>query len=281
MKFIRSTKPLSITARALRVGALYIVIYVSLIHLSYRLGASVLEALLGFVPIVVGSVATVVAWYAWRASHLRYKKAWRWLAIGLGTWTIAEIAWFVLMPFDIEGWLGWLPDIPWLLGYLPLALCCVAFLRANRFELTPAKEIFAVIGGGVIPMLIFVNFVHPVRGSNLIEVPADLVIAALYPALDIIIATGGLLCLISSGSKPWHRPWFYIGGGVTLFAYTDLWYWLLQYFGISEVSVANAIRVDVPYGLAYVIIAVGCWQVIAEERAVRTQPINPNDLHLN
>jgi hypothetical protein len=277
MKLKHVRKPLPISALALRVSALYIATYISLIHLVSGLGTAALDILLGFVPIVVGSVATAMAWYAWKASHLRQKKAWQWLTVGLGMWTSAEILAFVLMPFDLTGWLSWLPDLPWLLGYLPIAMCCIAFLRANHFELTPAKEIVAVIGGGILPMLVFVNFIHPFRGPVLVEVPPDLVIAALYPALDILIATGGLLCLIISGPKPWQRPWFYIGGGLVIFAYTDLWYWLLQFFRINEASVANAIRVDVPYGLAYVIVAVGCWQVIAEERLSRTQPINPDN----
>jgi hypothetical protein len=91
--------------------------------------------------------------------------------------------------------------------------------------LTPAKEIIAVIGGGIVPMLVFVNFIHPVRGAALVEVPTELVVAALYPALDILLATGGLLCLMVYGPAPWRRPWFYISAGLTLFAYTDLWYW--------------------------------------------------------
>jgi hypothetical protein len=83
MKAPRLRKPLPITALALRVSALYIAAYIALIHLTYRFGPSALEILLGFVPIVAGVAATLMAWFAWRASHLRQKKAWQWLIIGL------------------------------------------------------------------------------------------------------------------------------------------------------------------------------------------------------
>jgi hypothetical protein len=273
MRFLRSNKPLPTIALALRVSALYMMLYVGLLLGFEPSGPSAIETIVGLMPIVVGSIATGMAWFAWRASHPLQKRAWLWLFFGLALWTFAEVS------YPMASWLGLdllynLADFLWLAGYFPMGVACIVFLRVNRFELTPMKEVIAVIGGGLIPMLTFVNFVHPFRGPTLIEVPPDLVIGALYPALDILLATGGLLCLMISGPKPWRRPWFYIGGSLFIFAYTDLWYWLLEFFGINDVSVASAIRVDVPYGLAYIVMAVGCWQVVAEERASKTRPIS-------
>lgn len=215
-----------------------------------------------------------MAWRVWRISHRWQKRAWFWLAIGLGIWWLAEIfsAGQYLLPDT--GLLHWLPDIFWLIGYIPLALTCVSFLIANRFELTPVKEAVAIIGGGLVPMVVFVNFVYPLGDPTAVLVDTNLIIAAIYPALDILIATGGLLCLMISGPKPWRRPWFLIGGALALFAYTDLWYWLFEYFEVNEINLTSAIRTDVPYGLAYVLLTIGCWQLIVEERVSKTRPIS-------
>jgi hypothetical protein len=272
MKLFRQQKPLPIWSLVLRVSALFVSAYVLLLILAGRSGEAAISFVVGVMPIGVGSLAFGLAWRAWRAGYFGHRRAWLLMMVGVGMWAGAE--WLYALSILLESTLlEVLADATWLGGYIPLGLSIVAFLQANRFELTPLKEVIAVIGGGLIPLLLFIRFVHPFRNPELIQVPGSLVVAALYPALDILIATGGLLCLMSSGSKPWQRPWFYIGGALTLFAYTDLWYWLLEFFQIQGSDVASAIRVDVPYSLAYVILAMGCWQVVAEERAQRTRPV--------
>lgn len=273
MKLFRSQKPLPIWAFALRVSGLYVIFYLVVLHVANLWGEAGIEVIVGLMPMLVGGVASAIAWLAWRACYPVQRRAWLCLMVGIGMWTGAETLYAFALWLD-SGLLYALADAFWLGGYMPLGLSCVFFLRANRFELTPMKEAVAVIGGGLLPMLVFVRIVHPFRSAELIQVSTDLVIAALYPALDILIATGGLLCLIVSGAKPWRRPWFYIGGALALFAYTDLWYWLLEFFQLQANNIASAIRVDVPYGLAYVILAIGCWQVVAEERTSKTRPIS-------
>ncbi|MFZ6028504.1 MAG: hypothetical protein ACOYYS_12380 [Chloroflexota bacterium] len=275
MKFTFKTRPLPYyLALTLRIGLLYTVLYILLVLLLAPLGETALGILSSLVPVLVGGAAFYFALLAWRVSHPSQKRAWQWLMVGIAMWWVAEVIWAIAMHWDIRDILAWLADFCWMGGYLPIGLSCIFFLRANRFELTPFKEVVAVVGGGLLPMLVFVGFVYPCSGAARFELPVHLVWSALYPAFDILIATGGLLCLMVSGPKPWRRPWFLIGAALVTFAYTDLWYWLLEFFGINEVSAASIVRVDIPYGLAYVILAVGCCQVVADERAAKTRPVS-------
>jgi len=158
-------------------------------------------------------------------------------------------------------------------------IACFYFLKANRFALTPAKEALAVVVGALIPFMIFVNFVQPINDQGVYLTAMALIIAALFPAIDFVLMAGALLCLLVSGPRPWRHPWFLILLALAIFAYADLWYWFLLFFQIGIGDLGRIVRADIPYGMAYILLIVGSWQVIDDEYASRTRPVA--DLHLD
>jgi hypothetical protein len=241
------------------------------------LGPQAIQFLLGIIPIGGGVFASLAAWRAWKFFHTQERRVWAALFWGLVLWTAAEVIQAILVLFLGENIpYPSLADLFWLGGYIPFGLAVLFYLRYHRFELTPAKEALAVLGGGLLPVLLFVNFIRPVNASaNASATTAlnnQLLVEALYPPLDLLLAVGALMCVLAARARLWHRPWFLVGSGLAVFAYSDLWYWLLLFLGAYSQELFSVLRVEMPYGLAYLLVGLGCLQSAVEERAASTQP---------
>lgn len=153
---------------------------------------------------------------------------------------------------------------------MPVGIAIVQYLTLHRLRLTPVRVILAALAGGLLPVCVLILLVQPFFETDRALQAAKLMVEAIYPPLDLLVATGGFLCLFAYEGKNWRQPWFLIGSALALWAYTDLWYWLLEFLNSYGLDLLTILRVEIPYDLAYVILGVGSLQAAAQARSDAT-----------
>ncbi len=250
---------------------IYVILYIATYLLARQSGDGMVLIQENLVPILVSAFATLAAAAAWRSAPPDERDIWKWLTLGIGLWAAAEIIWAGMV-------FAWGEDVPypsladalWIVGYMPVGIAIIEYLAHHRFRLTHVKAAAAIIGGVILPLAALIYFIQPILEKPLDIRLSELVVKAVYPSLDILVATGGVLCLMLRKQSIWQDPWALIGGSLVIWAYSDLWYWLLSYFGIYAPDWFSAVRVDIPYGLAYVALGVGCLRAMSFERSAKT-----------
>jgi len=223
----------------------------------------VVVALSYVLPILTGGFAGYAALLAWRKSEAGAARVWGWLCGGMGLWLVAEIVWAVMaLIYGNNPPYPSLADVAWFLGYVPIGAALVLFIRQQRLRLTLRRVIFALVGGVVVPVLLFLAFMLPFKDpadpEAMLRVAA-LVVNAVYPPLDVMLAVLACLCLLAQPEeKIWRRPWLLIGGALALWAYADIWYWVLTFTNSHVLGWVSVVQADVPYTVAYVLLGLGC-----------------------
>lgn len=206
----------------------------------------------------VGVFAVVTTLLAWRSVPEEQKSIWQWLFVGMVLWVVADFIWayydlFTSIELPYPSW----ADLLWIIGYLPLGLAIIRFLKYTHVSITRKRALFAILGGGIFPTIILFSLLIPsadyFSGGDKLE----WLLNALYPALDALLATGGFLCLVAWEYDDWRRPWFYIGAALALWAYSDIWYWLLVFLGIYDLGLLSTLMSDIPYAVAYLVAGLG------------------------
>ncbi len=252
------------TAWALIATAAYAIGYAWIYQM--RPGGGVLVWLITVGPIVASLLATGGAILAWRNALPAEAFTWGGFSLGMGLWAAAELTWGIwTWATQASPPTPSLADGLWLLGYLPSALAILYCLVHLRPRITWNRVIFAVLCGAVVPGVIMFAVL---RISTLdAELDLGLLVNALYPALDILMATGGLLVflVVFDRNARWN-PWIFIGIAWTLWAYADAWFALLSF--MSGNSLIASTRIDIPYTVAYILIGIGCFQSAAASRLI-------------
>lgn len=243
-------------AMSLRAVYIYLALHLIAYYFLSRQGPRAVELLNSIAPILVGMFASGAAAWAWRGSYGNERRIWMWLCFGNGIWTLAEIWWMYFIVFADEVPYPSGADVLWVLGYLPVGIAIILYAFEYHMRLNFKKVALALLAGGVLPVALFLSLIPPSNSSQ----AAQFITEAVYPPLDLILATGGFLCMLSSQKRLGQRPWLLIGFSLVIDAYADIWYWLLTFWGVYSTDLFSAIRVDIPYALTYVIMGVGCLQ---------------------
>jgi len=228
-------------------------------------GEDFLKVVNALTPVLAGLFATVCAGLVWRRVPDEERNIWFWLCVGIGEWTVVEaiLAYNALtsdtLRFTVAstGGLGLIR----LLGYLPIGIGMSHKMTRSLTQITWRRLVWAVIGGLVLPSILLLAFTLPVLFNNERGPGFSLIaiVLALYPALDISFSTGGFLSVPKKRDGWWH-PWFLIGGAWVLWLYADAWYWVLRQLAAYRLGLPGAIRVDIPYTLAYIVLGLCCIQ---------------------
>ncbi len=254
---------------ALGVMYVYVLIYV-LMYITRLGGEHVLRIVSNLSPIVVAVHATVISGLAWRHALPDQRRTWQFLCIGMALWTLAESLWaYQALTLVVDNIVGFsASDVLWLLGYLPLFIAIAYHLLRVQPEITWKRFALAFVGGGVLPVAMILLFSLPFAGSAEAGRGLLAMIDALYPPLNILLATGGFLALLAAERCAWRKPWFFVGGAMVLWTYADAWYWLLTLLGVYDLGLLSTLTVDVPYLLAYVVMGSGAARALELSRQV-------------
>ncbi len=214
-------------------------------------------------------IAALVALLAWRRLKGRERRVWMWLAGGMVIWLVAEVTWglydLLLFPQAPDFSLA---DIFWLLGYVAVGEAVLLYLADLPVDVLPCRKWLLMVGGFVPPLLIFGALLWPVRGA---AVAPETLIAALYPALDLLLATLGFVTLWETPRKVWWCPWLLIGAALLLWAFSDAWYWVLLSFRRFGLNPRSVLAVDIPDTLGNLVMAYAGWRVLRADPACQEE----------
>ncbi|MBN1875666.1 MAG: hypothetical protein JXA33_15680 [Anaerolineae bacterium] len=251
-------KPLSGMAWALIAANVYFLTYMGLYS---AMPSETDQYLLSVVAAILVATFTVAAsGLAWYKASITEKPIWLGIWTGQILWMIAEILWAYLDMMLETG----VPDVSiadgfWLLGYPPMIAALVMYLVRARAKLTWKKILVAIGGGVIVPLVFFLAFFLP-EFENVSGIAS--LVYALYPALDILLATGGFLILATFKPKRAWGCWHLISIAQIFMAYADTWYWLLSSINVYGVNMTinfnTTFMVDIPDMLSSVLLGVGC-----------------------
>jgi hypothetical protein len=182
---------------------------------------------------------------------------WSQLAFGLALWMVAEIIWAAYnLTVDEVGLT--IADLLWVLAYL-------FFLRAllRQYRLLSSPEPGRVLQwltvwiGSMLSLTVIIAWLL----ASFTDQPwtLALLVAAFYPAADIVISLASLRIVLRFGSGALGLPWI----GLSVFALSDLLYAILEVSGAYSWSVTNgnllSAVADITYVAAYLFVSLGCY----------------------
>jgi hypothetical protein len=167
------------------------------------------------------------------------------------------------------------------MGYLFVGAAIELQLRLRRAHLSRAKFAVAFGVGAALTVLIGKAVVLPTLTHYGTAYGLAQILGVAYPVLDATLVTGGLLALLATDRRGAWNPWWFIGGALVLWAYSDLGYLLLSTAGVYGSNVFSALTVDIPYNLGYLFAGFGCLQAVAfnqnvQKPAVSVRPATSN-----
>ncbi|MFP4345567.1 MAG: hypothetical protein ACLFU8_12805 [Anaerolineales bacterium] len=250
---------------------LFINVYVfGYIFLFFRLpaGGAAQELLRNGANLLTMFFATLAAVIAWRRLQGEERHVWMWLCAGMVLWSVAELVWGLFDAYlfprapDFS-----LADVFWLLGYVAVGEALALHLRALWGGQQRTRIVLATLGGFVLPLLLFVALLWPTLSDPNLSLELADVVTALYPALDLLLATQGLLVLLMMRGQVWWCPWFFIGVALLLWAFSDAWYWVLIFFDRFGLNPRSVLSVDIPDSLGNLIMGYAALQALRPESA--------------
>jgi hypothetical protein len=250
---------------------LFINVYVfGYILLFFRLppGGEAQELLRNGANLFTMSFAALAAVIAWRRLGGEERHVWMWLCAGTVLWLLAEVVWGLFDAYLFSQAPDFsLADVFWLLGYVAVGEALALHLRALRVGKRRSQAVLSSLGGFVLPLLLFVALLWPTLSDpDLALGPAD-VVTALYPALDLLLATQGLLVLLMMRGQIWWCSWFFIGVALLLWAFSDAWYWVLTFFDRFGLNPRSVLSVDIPDSLGNLAMGYAALQALRPESA--------------
>jgi len=259
----------------LAAGVLINVIVV--LYLSLYFNPNVTETSLLWVSVLAPVFASLLTLgavlYARRWSIPEEATVWRWLSFGFASWCIAEaLSAYVSMREETAYLAASFIDVIWLAGYLLIGSAILRYLVHRRSHLNWIKISMAVLACGGLTSLVFLALLKPMTDNYAIGVGAERFFNTIYPLLDVVLATGGLLVLLTFERKNWWQPWLFLAGSMVVWAFADLWYAIFSMVSLPSPSLFSAITFDLPYLLAYLLAGAGCMlQPMSESVANRLQ----------
>lgn len=242
--------------KALIIANLYVLLSFGLALFGSQLGVGIFDVWLRISPALTGLFATGSALLAARASAAREARLWRLLALGLGFFTVAELAWALqarLNSTPVATGADWF----WLLGYIPVGVAIQLQLNQSRANMNWLKVFLSVLAGAV-AIYLFSSFVlNPMYDNAHLGQGLTAILNIVYPALDITLVVGSVLILQTVSG---HSPWRIVSIAFLIWVYSDLSYAVLNWVGGYGINGISLFSVEIPYNLAYLLLAISCLQ---------------------
>ena len=245
---------------------LSLVIFLILIYSSFLSAAYITstpdEISLGpgaLAPIATGAIAVGSIALALKNAKSEVRRSWQMLMIGISLWVIADTIWGAQEIWGLtqEVYFSF-ADLIWIIGYIPIGAAIWFYLPSLGNLLRDRRKIAVLVVICVLPVVMFgVQLVSTLSSPEIAESGLIVLVPVLYPALDALMAGGGLLIAIYSRHQTWRWPWFLIGGSLVLWAYSDILYALVALNDMYSTVIALRLAVDLSYTLAYLILALG------------------------
>lgn len=215
---------------------------------------------LNFLPSVTAGLGAAVATLVWRqfSPTDRPRVIWRYFALGLWIWAIAEVSWGFYMLVLGEVPLFSLTDVFWIAGYYffggaLLHQYRLVFRSERRREMRYiASALLIVLILSLIGTLI-VRWVFPHEKSWL-----GTFVNVFYPLGDLALALIAVTLARAFGRGLWARPWL----AFLAFVFSDSMYtWLavtgIYAFAAGEGNVVSLVA-DTAYLVAYMLLGLAC-----------------------
>ncbi|MGB8983195.1 MAG: hypothetical protein WCC12_15070 [Anaerolineales bacterium] len=209
--------------------------------------------LINLLPVIAAAFTAVMATLVWerfeRAETPR--RVWRYFAVGLWSWVIAELIWGGLDiawgEVTVSG-----ADIFWVAGYI--FFTHALFIQYRLLSSPSRRELWVRILVAVVVLGLLYSLVYHLLVTWLgAESQLVAAINSFYPVADVFLAGIAIGLVRQFGGGAFARPWL----GLLAFAFTDLLYAVVE---ASERYAWNVNLVDVfdlAYFGAYLILGLG------------------------
>lgn len=207
--------------------------------------------------VIASSLTALVATMIWA----RYEETdiprhiWRYFAVGLWLWAIAELTWGYLnvsMGEVPEG----IADVFWVAAYIFFA---VALVIQYRILAGPSnRELWSRIAAAILSFLVLYALVYRLMTTwGGAESGFGAAVNSFYPVADLFLAVVAVWLVRHFSGGAFARPWL----GLLAFAFTDFLYAWIEISGIYSWSVNQAniwsAVFDIAYVGAYLVLGLG------------------------
>lgn len=183
------------------------------------------------------------------------RRVWRWFAVGLWLWAVAELTWGYLNVTQGEVPEG-ISDVFWISAYFFFGL---ALLLQYRILARPSqRELWSrVLVAALFLLALFLLIYHLLTSGVNAQSKLGAAINSFYPAADLILVFVALWLASNFAGGAFSRPWL----GLLAFSVADLLYAWLEISGLYSWSVSQANLLstisDITYLAAYLVLGLG------------------------
>lgn len=211
------------------------------------------DILIDLFPVIAAALTAWLATMIWTRFEQTEipRHIWRYFAIGLWLWAIAELVYGYLDITTEEVSIG-IPDVFWVAAYIFFAH---AIFIQYRLLANPEKQellkriLFAVLFLVILYSLTYLVLVTWVHAPSGLEAAVD----AFYPVADFFLALVAIWLIRHFRGGAFARPWL----GLLAFSFTDLLYAWIDTAGIYEQASHWTTLFDTTYFAAYLILGLG------------------------
>lgn len=213
--------------RAVYIASLVLGVGLAMFYLFQNLYVDTMYIFSNILPPVLAGVAVATSAIAlrkyWGNPADKFSKIWLFLTLGMVCWFLGEAIWMVyalvlkvVVPYPSVA------DVVWLMGYVPLTLAILMYVRTFRFVVS--KAILTAAAGTVLmgSLVIFVSLASPMLASAAQQETTTLAVDIAYPALDIIMFSLSIIGLLIFAKGKIASAWLLINGAVLMNVIGDI-----------------------------------------------------------
>jgi hypothetical protein len=258
MRFGWSAKDSSVRIRGVaKVAAiLWIIIYIT-IYMNppfSELWNSMVSNLLLEIPAALTATVATMVWAHYDKNDIP-RRIWRYFAIGLWLWVIAEVVWGYLNVSQGEVSEG-IADVFWVAAYIffahALFIQYKILAQPSRQEVW-SRMVLLLLGTVALYALVY----HWLAAGADEQDQFGTVVNSFYPVGDLLLAGVAIWLISHFRGGAFARPWL----GLLAFSFTDILYAWIESSGIYSWSVDSAnlwtVLFDTAYVGAYLILGLG------------------------
>jgi hypothetical protein len=258
MRFGWSAKDTSVRIRGIAkiAAVIWVAIYIAIYMkppFSELWNSMVTNLLLEIPAFLTATVATMV-WARYDKADVP-RRIWRYFAIGLWSWVVAEVIWGYLNVSQGEVSEG-IADVFWVAAYIFFAHAI--FIQYQLLAQPSRKEALSRVALAVLGLVALYILVY-----RLLAAGADAqdqfgtAVNSFYPVADLLLAGVAVWLVSHFRGGAFARPWL----GLLAFSFTDLLYAWIESSGIYSWSVDSAnlwtVLFDTAYVGAYLLLGLG------------------------
>jgi hypothetical protein len=183
------------------------------------------------------------------------------LALGLVSWSIAEVWWGIAAILGSEAPYPSWADAFWILGYIPMYVAFWVRLRGLPDNTGSVQKLGLMIlnmilGAWVLFFIIIPVLVEP-SGSSLLENALNII----YPLADLALLIYVLRLFLTYQHGMYGRAWGWLAAGFCLNTFSDLIFThasiLNFYYPAGQANLISTLGVDFPYNSGYLCMLLG------------------------